>query len=199
MGNMNLGCKTVLFNKSEILFKWNEPWPYIRFKFKQDVSSLFTLKTPQGIVVALTPLLLLLMSMSFVIYRIIKGINVFVPAEPNLSESVSNAPLITILALGFGGFAGCLIVVIPLILICALLERNVTLYVNEIKFGRLTIKYNDIHSFEISHTEDMPVLTHSLKDKPELSSSPINFGIAPEIDFDHLSQSLQNKVSSVNP
>jgi hypothetical protein len=189
----------VLSDKSEILFKWNEPWPYAWFRCKRDIANLFTLKTPQGIVVALTPLLLLMVSVFIVIYRIVKGINVFVPTVPNLSESMTNAPLITILVIAFGGYAGCLLLIIPLTLICALLERNLTLYANEIKFGKRTIKYNDIRSFEISCTEDMPVLTLYLKDKPELSNSPIDFGIAPEIDFDHLSQSLQNKVSSVNP
>ena len=189
----------MLSNKSEILFEWNEPWPYAWFRCKRDVSNLFTLKTFQGIVVALVPLLILMMSVFIVIYRIVKGINIFVPVAPNLSESMTNAPLVTLLVISFGGYIGGLLLTIPLILICALLEKNITLYANEIKFGKQTIKYSDIRSFEINHTEDMPVLTLCLKDKPELSNSPIDFGITPEIDFDHLSQSLQNKIPSVNP
>ena len=202
MGNVSLERRTVSLNKSEILFRWNEPWPYAWFKCKRDVSNLFTLKTPQGIVVALAPLLLLMVSVFTVIYRAVKGINVFVPAAPNLSTSMTNAPLVTIMLLSFGGFAGCLIVIVSLTWLCAFLERTIILYVNEIKLGKQTIEYSNIRSFEITISdccpEDMPVLTFCLKDKPELSNSPIDLGIAPEIDIDHLNQSLQNRVPSVN-
>jgi len=133
-----------------------------------------------------------------VIYRIINDINVFVPTPPDLSESMTNAPLVTILCVGFGGFVRCLILIVPLTLLCAILERNLTLYTSKIEYGRRVIKYNDIHSFAItvsnSCPEEMQVLTLYLKDAPELSSSPIDFGISPEIDVAHLSQILLNKI-----
>ena len=185
-------------NKSEILFEWNEPWPYIWLKYKRDISNLFTLKTPQGIAVALAPLLILVMSIFVVFYRYVKDINILVPVASNLSETMTNAPLVTIMALGFGGYIGGLLLIVSLTLIIALLEKNITLYANKIMFGKRIIKYSDVRSFEINYTEDISVLTVHLKDKPELSNSPIDLGIIPEIDLDHLRQSLQNKVLHSN-
>jgi hypothetical protein len=184
--------------KPKILLTWTEPWPYAWFKCKKDFSSLFTLKKPHGIFIALTPLFILMVIAFTVIYRIINDINVFVPAPPNLSASMTNAPLVTIFSMGFGCFIGYLILIVPLTLLCAFLERNITLYADKIGFGKRAIKYNDIHSFAITISdncpEEMQVLTLHLKDAPELSGSPVDFGLSPEIDIAHLGQILLNKI-----
>ena len=85
-------------------------------------------------------------------------------------------------------------------LLLAFVERNVSLHANEIKFGRRTIRYSDIRSFEIATSEhcenEIQVLTLFLRDSSQLSGSPIDFGVSSEINSDHLNQTLLEKIPS---
>ena len=152
---------------------------------------MFTFKKPYGIFVIILLLFISIMIIALVVFRIIKGIDVFYPNPTDPPGPVSEtAPLGLILFAAFAGVIMCLLVMIFIILLFTLFARKVVVYPDKIKLGKDVKQYGDFDSFKIVvwkiYHKEYSILKFYLKEPSAWLSNVMDIGISQDMDIQEL-------------